>query len=117
MHLGTHCPRRARRALADGLEDVLGAAVVIRRLYDVPWHFRMNDDADARMLLAHRFDLFRGKSLVDGTMALPQNHLRVLHLLRIEPAEDLPRIPDDHLLERNPHLVCGVASQMLVRQE
>ena len=43
--------------------------------------------------------------------------LRAVHLLGIEAAEDLVRIPHDHLVERNAHLVRGVAAEVLVGQE
>ena len=40
-----------------------------------------------------------------------------LQLLGVEAAEDLVRIPHDHLVERNAHLVGGVAAKMLVGKE
>ena len=77
----------------------------------------MDDDADARVLLADGLDLLRGEPLVDRAVALPENHLRALDLFGVESAEDLVRIPDDHLVERDAHLVGRVPPEMLVRQE
>jgi hypothetical protein len=69
------------------------------------------------MLLADGFNLLRSETLVHGAVALPQDHLRALHLSRIEPAEDLVGIPHHHLIERDAHLVGRVAAQMLVGHE
>ena len=60
---------------------------------------------------------FAVKRVVDRAVPLPQDHLRALHLLGIEAAEDLVRIPHDHLVERDAHLVGGVAPEMLIGQE
>ena len=77
----------------------------------------MDDDADAGMLPADGLNLPRGEALVNRAVPFPQDHLRALHLLGIESAEDLVRIPDDHLVERDAHLVRGVAAEMLIGQE
>ena len=62
-------------------------------------------------------DLRDGEAGVDRAVALPQDHLRALDLIGIEAAENLVRIPHDHLVERDAHLVGGVAAEMLVGQE
>ena len=49
---------------------------VVRGLDDVPGAFRVDDHADARVLLADVFDLLHREARVDGAVALPQNHLR-----------------------------------------
>ena len=99
------------------LDDVLRAAAVVGGLHDVPRHLGMHDDADAGMLPADGFDLLGGEPLVDRAVAFPQDHLRALHLVGIESAEDLVRIPHDHLVERDAHLVRRVAPKMLIGQE
>ena len=103
--------------LRDRLDDVFGAAAVVGGLHDVPRHLGMHDDADAGMLLPDRFDLLRREPRVDRAVPLPQDHLRALHLIGIEAAEDLVRIPHHHLVERDAHLVGGVAAEVLVGQE
>ena len=50
-------------------------------------------------------------------MPFPEEHPGVLHLLGIETAEDLMRIPHDHVVEWDAHLECGVAAKMLIGQE
>jgi hypothetical protein len=69
------------------------------------------------MLLADARDLRNGEALVNRAVPFPENHLRVEHLLDGLAAVHLVRIPHDHLVERNPHLVRGVAAEMLIGQE
>jgi hypothetical protein len=69
-----------------------------------------------RVFLPERVNLRHGEPRVDGTMALPQQQLRVPRLLRGQAAADLVRIPHRHAVERHAQLVGGVAAEMLVGQ-
>ena len=58
--------------------------------------------------------MLRGEALMHGTVALPQNHARLAQRFRGISAQLLIWIPDDHLVQRNPHAVAGVAPQMFI---
>src|SRR5262249_45297710 len=79
--------------------------------------FRMDDDADSRMLRAQILDLPDGESCVNRAVSLPQDDPCALRLVGIEAAENFVRIPHDHVVERNAHLVCGVSTKMLAWEE
>src|SRR5215475_598262 len=117
MDFGADCPRRAGGAVLDLPDDVLRRSGVVGGLDDVPRHLGMDDDADARMLRAEILDLTDGEPRVDRAMSLPQNDARALHLIGVEAAENLVRIPHDHVVERNAHLVRGIPTEMLVREK
>ena len=117
VHLGADRPDGADRAAANRLDDVFGAAAVVRRLHDIPRHFRMHNDANTRVLQPDRGDLLRREASMNRAVAFPQNHLRASDLSGIETTEDLVRVPHHHLVEADAHLVGGVAAKMLVRQE
>src|SRR5688572_29975722 len=110
-------PDRSFGTAGDRLDDVLGAAAVVSGLHYIPRDLWMHDHTDAGMLAANRFDLLRGETRVDRAMPFPQNHLRALHLFRIEAAKNLVRIPHHHIVERDAHLVRGIPPEMLIRQE
>ena len=117
MNFGPDGPHGARRTTLHLLDDVFGAAAVVGRLHDVPRHFGVNDDADAGMLTAQGVNLRGGESNVDRAVALPQDHPCALQVVRIDAAEDLIGVPHDHLVERDAHLVGGVAPEMLIGKE
>src|SRR5208282_3875111 len=110
-------PLAARRGGDDGLDDAFGGTYFVGGLRDFEAAFGMNNDADAGMLFAHAIDVFRQKALMDGAVALPQNHFGVAQRFRGVTAEFLVRIPDDHFAERDAHAIAGVATQVLVWQE
>ena len=117
MDLRADGPHAAGRALAHGLQDVLGRPAVVGRLHDVERHFRVHDDADAGMLLSKQGDLLHRESCMDRAVPLPQQQLRRLRLFRRETAAELVRIPHLHAIERHAHLVGRVAAQVLIGQE
>src|SRR4029453_4498281 len=117
VHLGADGPFGSCRAVLHCLDDVFGASTVVSRLHDVPRHFRMDDDTDARVLAPHARDLPGTEADVHRAVALPKNHPRAVERVGINAAEDFVRIPDDHLVKRNPHLVRGVAPKVLIREK
>ena len=55
---------------------------------------------------------------MDGAVAFPEDKSpRVVQGPFTVPAKVFVRVPDDHLVERVPHRVGGVAAEMLVGEE
>src|SRR5262245_20950763 len=77
----------------------------------------MHDDANARILGAQLVDLPDRKAGMYRTVPLPQDQPCFLYGFRIEAAPHLVRIPDDHIVERNAHLVGGVPPKMLIGEK
>ena len=70
------------------------------------------------ILGAQLVDGVGGEAAVHRAVAAPQDHLRVAQLLGGQPAVGLARVPDDAVVERQPHLEHGgVAAQVLVGEE
>src|SRR2546430_17358926 len=59
--------------------------------------------------------LFR--SLVHGTITLPEDDARALNRFQCVSAKFLVGIPNNHLLDRDAHAIAGVAAEVLVGKE
>ena len=62
-------------------------------------------------------DLRDGEALVNRTVPLPENDPSVSQLFGGVSAKRLIRVPHRHPIERDTHLVSGVASEMLIGKE
>src|SRR5438874_9372631 len=100
MQLGSHRPDRSWNTFGNLPDDVLGGPAVVGGLDDLPRHLRVNDHADAGMLLPDARDLRDGKTLVYRAVPFPQQHARVAYLLEGKAAANFVWIPDRHLVER-----------------
>ena len=77
----------------------------------------MDKDVDVGIPVAGLGYLVYRESGVDRAVALPQDDLGVGELLLGVAAHLLERVPQNHLIDADPHLEAGVSSEMLVRQE
>ena len=117
VQLGTDQPVTTRLGGAHGLEDGFRGADIVGFLANLEAVLGVTDDKPLRVLFAEAVDMTRLKHLVHRAKALPENHLGVLDLLRRQPAHGQHEVPDDHVLQRNAHVVTGIAPQMLVGEK
>ena len=79
--------------------------------------FGVDDYVDVRVLRAGLLDLRYGEARVHRAVALPEDDLALAKRVCRVAAQRLERVPDDHLVEPDPELEGGVASQVLIGQE
>ena len=120
VHQIQFCPDRpggTGRRRRHSLDDELGRPREIRLVHHILMTFRMNDHLAVRKLLPEIVDMDGLKHLVHAAVALPENQLCPLDCFASIAAVGLKRIPDNHLLARQPHLIGRIAAQMLVGEE
>src|SRR5262249_17024704 len=79
--------------------------------------FGVDDHANPGMLAAYARHLLRGKTLVHGAIAFPQDDAGVADRFRRISAKLPVRVPDNHLFEGNAHAIAGVAAKMFVGEK
>src|SRR5262249_26525551 len=77
----------------------------------------MHDDSNAGMLRAQLLDLPDRKPRMHGAVPLPQNQSCVPDRFWLESTPHFMRVPYDHFVEWNAHLVGRVPAEMLIGQK
>ena len=117
MYLSADRPLAAWRGGFDLLDDVRRTPGQVGFLDDIPIAFGMDNDLHRRVRNTELVDVLGAKELVDGTVTFPEDEVGGAELLGGVAAQIFARIPDDHFVERVPHLVRRITAKVLVGEE
>jgi hypothetical protein len=77
----------------------------------------MHNHMHARMAVARKINLLHSKSLMYGTVSVPEDHTSVSQRFRVTPSVGMLRVPHGHLFQGYTHRFGGISAEMLVRKE